>query len=111
MSSTAATVTTMSNLDTELSSLTQQQDARSLQSSSSSIHSSSRGTLQTHLQELITSLCILIGGMYAPSYLRHVLLGGVYMRPIPHQVLTSGDVVLDLSLNQEWISDVTIPCK
>ena len=74
-------------------------------------NSSNNETLFMYVKELLLSLGVLLLGMYAPLHLRDIFLGGVNMRPIPYQILSSGDVVLDLSLNQEWIQSVTVPCE
>lgn len=47
-------------------------------------------------------------GVYAPSYIIRPIFG-INMRPIPYQILpNSNDVVLDLSLNQPLVEDVTV---
>ncbi len=60
------------------------------------------------LRELIYCLGAFCFGVYSPvSFFRPIF--GVNMRPIPYQVLNSGDVVLDLGLKHELVEDVTIP--
>ena len=98
-----------------LSKGTMSSETSSLQSESVALNSqhnpNSHGTFFMYTKELLLSLGVLLLGMYAPVHLREIFLGGVNMRPIPFQILSTGDVVLDLSLNQEWIQSVTVPCE
>jgi membrane-associated phospholipid phosphatase len=58
-------------------------------------------------RELLICIVSCYFGVYSPTSFWRPMLG-IYMTPIPYQVLKSGDVVLDLELNNEYIKDVTI---
>ena len=60
-------------------------------------------------RELLLCICAFYFGLYSPKIFRSIF--GMNIRPIPYQVLTSGDVVLDLGLNHPLIDDVTVPSK
>jgi membrane-associated phospholipid phosphatase len=65
--------------------------------------------LQTNLfREFIACASFFLFGMYSPlSFFRPII--GINMRPIPYQILKSGDVVLNLGLNNALVTDVTVP--
>jgi membrane-associated phospholipid phosphatase len=60
------------------------------------------------LNESLLCIFTFIFGFFSPTYLWRPIFG-INMRPIPYQQLKSGEVVLDPSLNQELVLDVTIP--
>jgi Membrane-associated phospholipid phosphatase len=60
------------------------------------------------LNESLLCLFAFLFGFYSPTYFWRPIFG-MNMRPIPYQQLKSGDVVLDLMLNQDLVLDVTIP--
>mmetsp|Transcript_11437 Transcript_11437/g.14332 ORF Transcript_11437/g.14332 Transcript_11437/m.14332 type:complete len:292 (+) Transcript_11437:84-959(+) len=95
----------------------QQRTYSSTLSSSSSSHSSINMTavantpyLSTKLpRELLSCIIFCLFGMYAPSKLIYPIFGS-NIRPIPYQILpNSNDVILDPSLNNPLVENVTIP--
>lgn len=61
-------------------------------------------------RELMCCTCAFLFGLYSPtSFFRPIL--GVNMRPIPYQILKSGDVVLQLGLNNPLVENVTVPSR
>ncbi len=59
-------------------------------------------------RELLSCICGSIFGQYfVGTFLRPIV--GINMKPIPYQVLSSGDVVVDLGLNNPLVENVTIP--
>jgi len=64
---------------------------------------------QSHFpRELIFCLTLSLFGWYSPKILFLPFMGGVTERPIPYQLLKSGELVLDSSLNNELVTDETI---
>lgn len=62
-------------------------------------------------RELASCLVFFIVGVYSPSYLLRPIFG-MNIRPIPYQILpNSNDVILDFSLNQPLVEDVTVGSK
>lgn len=62
------------------------------------------------MRELICSICLFYFGLYAPKKVFRPIFG-INMRPIPYQKLSTGDVVLDLELNNPLEDSPTIPSK
>jgi hypothetical protein len=63
-----------------------------------------------HVRDLLVSVCFLLLGWYGPKKLKP---SEEYLqqRLIPYQVLSSGDVILDLSLNYPVVDPPTVPCE
>mmetsp|Transcript_3182 Transcript_3182/g.4481 ORF Transcript_3182/g.4481 Transcript_3182/m.4481 type:complete len:134 (+) Transcript_3182:61-462(+) len=62
-------------------------------------------------RELMFCIFICAFGCYSPSLIFLPFFGGINMRPIPYQVLSTKDVILDMELNHELKENVTIPCE
>eukprot|EP00979_Chaetoceros_neogracilis_P016665 scaffold8947_cov297-Chaetoceros_neogracile.AAC.5 len=78
------------------------------ESNSSDSNTQVKPYLQTKLpRELCVCIMAFFFGIYTPSNFWRPLLG-MRMRPIPYQILKSGDVVLDLELNNPFVENVTI---
>jgi len=60
------------------------------------------------LNESVFCIGIFLFGFFSPTYVWRPIFG-MNMRPIPYQKLKSGEVVLDLRLNQDLVLDATIP--
>lgn len=83
----------------------------SVEISSSSASSSSPYCVS---RELLASFGMFFMGWYGPKYVFvPVLLGGITQRPIPFQLTSTGDVILDFNLSYPFVpSDkVIISCK
>jgi len=63
----------------------------------------------SHIKETILYTAFALSGWYVPNMVIWPLVGGVKIRPIPYQVIEAGDVLLDLTLSNEAIENVTIP--
>ena len=63
----------------------------------------------SHIKETILYTAYALSGWYVPNMVIWPLMGGVKIRPIPYQVIEAGDVLLDLTLSNEAIENVTIP--
>ena len=61
-------------------------------------------------RQLLLCVCLSIFGWYAPDKLIRPIIG-ITMKQIPYQLLSSGDIVLDQSLNYDVVHSTTIPCK
>jgi len=63
-------------------------------------------------RELFVCIIIFVFGVYSPTSFWRPLFG-ISMRPIPYQVLKSGDVVLDLELNNPYVlnADVAVSSR
>lgn len=63
----------------------------------------------SHLpRELVVCIMLFLFGMFSPGMIFRPLIG-INMRPIPYQRLSTGDVVLDLGLNNPLVEEVTVP--
>jgi len=62
---------------------------------------------------LVISLACFYFGVHGPKRFILPLIGGLTMRPIPYQTTQAGDILLDLTLSNEFIekSDVTFTCE
>jgi hypothetical protein len=63
-----------------------------------------------HGRDLLVSISFFLLGWFGPKYR---LPSEEYLeeREIPYQILSTGDVVLDLSLNYPLIQPPTVPCE
>jgi len=65
------------------------------------------------LRDLLISVALFFFGVHGPKRFILPLIGGLTMRPIPYQTTQAGDILLDLTLSNEFIekSDVTFTCE
>ncbi len=61
-------------------------------------------------KELLCCIILCIFGVYSPAKLWRPMFG-IHMRPIPYQKLSSGDVILDLALSNEYKSNDQVWCS
>ena len=79
------------------------------------LSSMSRDVTTIMVRDFVFALFCFQFGMRGPTmFVLPLIMGGsMTMRPIPFQVTRAGDVLLDLTLSNEYVpkSDVTFPCE
>ena len=65
------------------------------------------------VRDLLISLACFYFGVHGPKRYILPMIGGLTMRPIPYQTTQAGDVLLDLTLSNEFIEKdhVTFTCE
>ena len=97
-------------------------ESSSISSSSYSVHVRSprevltsmyNDVTMTMLLEFFASVSCFEFGVRGPTLFVLPLMGGMTMRDVPYQTTAAGDVLLDLSLTNEYVpkSDVAFPCE
>lgn len=64
-----------------------------------------------NIRDLLFSLCLFMAGWWGPKFTTLPSEDYLRQRPIPYQVLSNNDTVIDFALDNPLVNPQTVPCK